>query len=125
MEIWGQLKSNYSFIVRTPMASIRESARIANSFFFVVGIVMAVFWGIIAWFAVRRFTRPIQELTQLSERMSNLDFEAKYESGGKDEIGVLGHNFNRMSEELEKTISELKSDNLQLQKYIRKKEEVY
>lgn len=124
LEIWGQLKSNYSFIVRTPMASIRESARIANSFFFVVGIVMAVFWGIIAWFAVRRFTRPIQELTQLSERMSNLDFEAKYESGGKDEIGVLGHNFNRMSEELEKTISELKSANLQLQKDIRKKEEV-
>lgn len=124
MEIWGQLKSQYSFIVRTPMASIKESARLANSFFLIVGIVMAVFWGIIAWFAVRRFTRPIQELTQLSERMSNLDFEAKYESGGKDEIGVLGHNFNRMSEELEKTISELKSANLQLQKDIRKKEEV-
>ena len=124
MEIWGQLKSNYSFIVRTPMASIRESARIANSFFFVVGIVMAVFWGIIAWFAVRRFTRPIQELTQLSERMSNLDFEAKYESGGNDEIGVLGHNFNQMSETLEQTISELKTANNELQKDIEKKEEI-
>lgn len=124
MEIWGQLKSKYSFIVRTPVASIKESARLANSFFLIVGIVMAIFWGVMAWFAVRRFTRPIQELTQLSERMSNLDFEAKYESGGKDEIGVLGHNFNRMSEELEKVISELKSANLQLQKDIQKKEEV-
>lgn len=124
MEIWGQLKSNYSFIIRTPVASIKESARLANTFFLIVGIVMAVFWGIIAWCAVRRFTRPIQELTQLSERMSNLDFEARYESGGNDEIGVLGHNFNRMSEQLEKTISELKSANLQLEKDIRKKEEI-
>lgn len=124
MEIWGQLRSSYSFIIRTPMASIMESARMANSFFLIVGIVMAIFWGIVAWFAVKRFTRPIQELTLLSEKMSNLDFEAKYESGGKDEIGVLGHNFNRMSEQLEKTISELKSANLQLQKDIRKKEEI-
>lgn len=124
MEIWGQLESNYSFIIRTPVASIKESARLANSFFFLVGIVMAFFWGIVAWFAVKKFTKPIQELTELSERMSNLDFEAKYESGGKDEIGVLGHNFNRMSRQLEKTISELKSANLQLQKDIRKKEEI-
>lgn len=124
MEIWGQLKSDYSFIIRTPMASIEESARLANTFFLIVGIVMAVVWGFIAWFAVRRFTKPIRELTQLSDRMSNLDFEAKYESGGKDEIGVLGHNFNRMSRQLEKTISELKSANLQLEKDIRKKEEI-
>ena len=85
---------------------------------------MAVFWGIIAGLWVRRFTRPVQELTELSERMSDLDFEARYTSGGEDEIGVLGKNFNRMSDQLEKTISELKSVNLQLEKDIQKKEEI-
>lgn len=53
--------------------------------------------------------------------MSNLDFNAKYESGGEDEIGVLGQNFNKMSKELEQTISELKTANNELQKDIEKK----
>ena len=124
MELWGQLESGYSFIVRTPVASIKESASLANNFYLIVGLGMAVFWGIVAWLWVKRFTRPVKELTELSDRMSNLDFEARYESGGKDEIGILGKNFNRMSDQLEKTISELKTANLELQKDIQKKEEI-
>lgn len=56
--------------------------------------------------------------------MANLDFEVKYSSGGSDEIGLLGANFNRMSARLETTISELKSANNQLQKDIEKKEKL-
>ena len=56
--------------------------------------------------------------------MSNHDFNAKYESGGEDEIGVLGQNFNKMSKELEQTISELKTANNELQKDIEKKERI-
>ena len=58
----------------------------------------------------------------MSERMANLDFEAKYTSGGKNEIGNLGDNFNKMSEKLESTISELKSANNSLMKDIEQKE---
>ncbi len=54
--------------------------------------------------------------------MADLDFDAKYTSGGRNEIGVLGCNFNKMSEKLEETISELKSANNELQKDIEKKD---
>ena len=54
--------------------------------------------------------------------MANLAFEAKYTSGGKNEIGNLGDNFNKMSEKLESTISELKSANNSLMKDIEQKE---
>ena len=37
-----------------------------------------------------------------SEDMANLNFDAKYTSGGKNEIGVLGENFNKMSDQLGK-----------------------
>ncbi len=124
MELWGELENGYSFIIRTPVASIKESVRLTNVFSFIVGIVLAVFWGIVAWFAVRQFVKPVQELTRLSNKMSNLDFNARYESGGDDEIGVLGRNFNRMSEQLEKTIVELQEANVQLQADIREKEEI-
>ena len=53
--------------------------------------------------------------------MAALDFDARYVSGGKDEIGELGNNFNVMSEQLEQAISELKSANVELQKDIDKK----
>jgi len=76
------------------------------------------------WFLSQRLTKPLEELTDISIRMSNLDFNAKYESGGEDEIGVLGQNFNKMSKELEQTISELKTANNELQKDIEKKERI-
>ena len=69
----------------------------------------------------RRITRPISELTDLSKKMSDLDFEAKYESKVGNEIDVLGDNFNRMSSQLETTISELKSANNELQRDIEDK----
>lgn len=53
--------------------------------------------------------------------MKNLDFDAKYKCRAGNEIDELGENFNKMSEELEKTISELKSVNNQLQKDIENK----
>ena len=56
--------------------------------------------------------------------MSNLDFEARYEGGGEDEIGTLGENFNKMSEELEHTISELKTANNELQEDIEQKKQI-
>ena len=69
----------------------------------------------------RRITRPISELTELSRKMSDLDFEARYESKVGNEIDVLGDNFNRMSSQLETTISELKSANNELQRDIEDK----
>ena len=64
------------------------------------------------------------ELAEISKKMANLDFDAKYVSGGENEIGILGENFNRMSETLEHTISELKSANNQLQQDIEQKEKI-
>jgi nitrate/nitrite-specific signal transduction histidine kinase len=83
--------------------------------------VAIVFSALLILWLSRRITRPIRELTLLSERMADLDFDAKYTSGGSDEIGQLGEHFNRMSGRLEQTISQLKSANNELQKDIEKK----
>ena len=56
--------------------------------------------------------------------MADLDFDAKYTSDGSNEIGELGENFNRMSEKLESTISELKKANNSLQKDIEQKDKL-
>lgn len=124
MEMWGKTEDGLVFILRCPIESIKESVAISNQFYLAIGIIIAVIGaGFIGVFA-RKLTKPITELTEISQRMANLDFEARYSSGGENEIGILGHNFNKMSETLEKTIAELKTANNELQKDIEKKEEI-
>ncbi len=67
------------------------------------------------------FTEPLLELARLSERMSNLDFDVKFTGEKEDEIAFLGKHMNRLSETLEKTISELKTVNNELQRDIEQK----
>ncbi|MDO5798242.1 MAG: HAMP domain-containing sensor histidine kinase [Eubacteriales bacterium] len=124
VESWGELESGYYFLIRTPLESIRESVAISNSFYFYVGLAIIALSGLVVWVITKRITKPISELTQLSTKMSELDFEAKYHSQAGNEIDELGENFNRMSEQLEKTISELKSANNQLLKDIENKEKI-
>ena len=122
--MFGKLDSGISFILRTPLESIRESVAVANRFLGYVGMAAAIGGGIIIWLVSGRITKPIQSLNHISERMVSLDFEAKYEGKSHNEIGMLGENINKLSDSLEKSISELKTANNQLKRDIRKKEEI-
>lgn len=124
IEMWGYLDKGNAFLLRSPLESIRESVTLSNEFLIYTTIIMLCIGSIFVWYFTRRITNPILELTRLSERMANLEFDAKYESGGQDEVGVLGANFNIMSEKLEKAVSELKNANYELQKDIEKKEKI-
>ena len=102
--------------------TVSETAmRTSNEFlgyFIIIGLAVSMI--LISWMS-RKITTPLQELTELSKRMADLDFDAKYTSGGQNEIGQLGEHFNQMSETLERTISELKTANNQLQNDIEEK----
>ena len=124
LKMWGRFSDGSWFMMQSPLASIRESASLANRFLIYLGAVGIVFCVLLIWLFSRRITQPVMELARLSQEMANLNFDAKYTGGGDDEIGVLGRNFNRMSVQLEKTISELKSANNQLQKDIEHKEKL-
>ena len=124
LDMWGILDNNNVFLIRLPMAGISDSIQISNMFYLYTGMIVVAISILAIWFLSQRLTKPLEELTDISIRMSNLDFNAKYESGGEDEIGVLGQNFNKMSKELEQTISELKTANNELQKDIEKKERI-
>lgn len=122
VDLWGNLDNGDMFLLRTPLESIRDSVGISSRFLAYIGIASSIISGIIIWFLTKRYTKPILELARISERVAKLDFDAKYSGNQDDEIGVLGGNINFMSEELQKTISELKTANLELTKDIELKE---
>lgn len=122
LTMWGSFDNGDIFIMRSPLESIRLAVTIFNRFIGIVGGCVILVGVLLAWYFSKKITDPIMELATLSQKMADLDFNAKYTSGGSNEIGVLGESFNRMSEKLEQTISNLKEANYKLQKDIEQKE---
>ena len=122
--LWGTLSDGNLILMRTALESIRESVWISNRFLAYVGILAVILSAIISIFASRRIAKPILELTEISRRMTNLDFNVKYHGKGENEIDQLGEHINQLSKTLESTISELKSANNELQIDIEKKTQI-
>ena len=121
VECWGQFDQGNYFLIRSPLESIEESTSISNRFYFFVGLLVLILSGAVVMLYLHRKLMPIDELTRLSRKMADLEFDEKYSSHVGNEIDVLGESFNKMSFQLEKTISELKSANLELTKDIENK----
>ncbi len=124
IEMYGQLDNGCWYIISSTMESIRDSVKLANRFLAWVGTVSVLVGGIVCWIIARRITKPILQLAEISDKMTHLDFEVKYQGKDKNEIALLGANINKLSESLEKNISELKTANNELQKDIERKEKV-
>ena len=127
LESWGFFSDNATiFIMTMLMESIHESAAISNRFLMFVGIVVILAGSILIYFITRHITMPIKRLSELSEKMSNLDFDARYETSRRstEEIDTLGNSMNVLSERLKTTIGELKEANAQLKKDIDEKVQI-
>ena len=88
IDMWGTLDDGSRFLMRSPLESIKESAEISNRFLIGIGSMLILVGAALVWYLSRRMTTPIQELTALSEKMADLDFDVSYTSGGSNEIGL-------------------------------------
>ena len=124
IELWGTLDNGNFILIRTPIQGIKDNVHISNTFITYIGIGTLII-GIIAAFVLSSYiSRPIKQLSNIAERMSELDFDIKYDGKDKGEIGLLGKSMNNMSQKLEENISQLKAANLELQRDIDKKEKL-
>ena len=124
--LYGTLSNGNLILMRTALESIRESVILSNRFLVYVGIFAITISAVVIVFVSRGITKPLLMLTDISKRMTELDFDARYQPRRKrtNEIDELGQYMNVMSMTLEKTISELKSANNQLQIDIDKKTQI-
>lgn len=85
---------------------------------------MLLFSVLCALFYSRWITRPIVELSEISERMAGLDFSQKNSESRQDEIGVLGRNLNELSERLSAALTGLQDANAALRQDIDREREL-
>lgn len=125
LESWGYFTDGGTeFLMSMPVSLIHDSVDITNKFLLMVGIIVLMVGSAIVYVTTGIITKPINKLARISERMTALDFETKYEGNAKDEIGILGHSMNTMSVRLEKTIAELKTANNKLLQDIDEKNKI-
>ncbi len=124
IQMWGTLDSGNLFMVSSTMESMQENAEVANHFLIYAGLLSFGIGMALTLVFAKTLSDPIRSLTNISEGMANLDFNARYEGDYANEIGILGERMNVMSETLEKTITELKSANNELRRDIENKEAI-
>lgn len=124
LEMFSAYSGGKFSIMRVPLQSVAETVSLVTRFYLYIAVGIAAIGIIAAWFLTKNMTAPILRLSDIAGRMSDLDFTAKYEGKDKNEIGILGQSMNNMSANLEKTISELKTANLELKRDIEQKTKI-
>ncbi|MGN0395335.1 MAG: histidine kinase dimerization/phospho-acceptor domain-containing protein [Coprococcus sp.] len=114
-DIVGFLDNGFVIIIRTSVSRIDATIKTTVKFVFTVLAIVAIIGCVIMYFFSNIFARPIKKLTNVAERMSKLDFDAKVENPSNDEIGELAIYMNELSFRLKNTLNELQQANARLQ----------
>lgn len=122
LNLVGDISYNNFVIMTTTVESIQDAIKFSNRFVEYIGLVVMIIGVIVATIFAKKIAKPIIELSDIAEKMAELDFDVKYTSNDKGELGILGNSMNKLSDNLEQTISKLKSANISLQRDIEKKE---
>ena len=121
----GNLENENQIYIRLPITPIQDSVDISNRFIYIIGIVTVALGAVAITFIAQRFTKPIEELNDIANEMSNLNFKRKYRiNDSEDEIDELGKSINTLSDKLEETINKLKINNTELEKDIEAKSKI-
>ncbi|WP_242860831.1 sensor histidine kinase [Defluviitalea phaphyphila] len=124
LEFISFLDSKDILLLRVPIASMSESANIANNFFMFTGILLLALGAIWAYIFSKKFTKPILEINKVANHVANLDFSHEYIAKSNDELGTLSKSINELSKKLDYTITELNKKNERLKIEIEKERHI-
>ena len=107
----------FMLVSELPARSATVSARNATMRLGLVSFGLLLFGTALAWGFSVRFTRPLGELTSMTESMAAGDFSRRASASlvqSPDEVGRLASSFNHMAEEVSASRSQLEHTNASL-----------
>ena len=106
----SKMSNGQIIIMKKPFKSIDQSVSIANQFYLIAGLIVIFIGGIFILIFSKKITKPIIEMSNVAEDISNLKFDKRVNIESQDEMGKLGESINKISEKLCTSIDELKQD---------------
>ena len=95
-----------------------QIAELQQSFLRIFPLLLIVVFAIsliASWLYSRIITKPVLEISRVSEKMSDLHFEWQVNGQRTDELGILGKSLNRLSQNLRMALTDLKRANAELE----------
>ncbi|MFA5345497.1 MAG: histidine kinase dimerization/phospho-acceptor domain-containing protein, partial [Candidatus Omnitrophota bacterium] len=97
-----------------PLGDVQKTLSTIRKIVF-LGLLLALgFAFVLGYIVTTRITRPINRIIQVSRRFSEGDFTHRIISHSKDEIGELSFTLNKMAQDLEDKIKEIRQQNQEL-----------
>lgn len=119
----GTLSDGNLVMIRYAMENMKVALGVVDRTLIIIGLLALVLAFLLTEIIARRLTQPIVELTNISKKMSELDFDVKYRTrDSRTEIDILGEHMNTMSTSLENALDELQEANKELKQDIEIKE---
>lgn len=108
----------YELYLAYDLASASQTLGFVQAILWMVGIVLLVLIGAIAWWVLRSVTTPIGEAADTSAKLAAGDLGVRLDVRGDDELAVLGRSFNAMADSIESQIKELAELSLVQQRFV-------
>ncbi|MNB89163.1 putative sensor-like histidine kinase [compost metagenome] len=100
-------KTNWKVIISIPVDELTRDVKLtrnATLLATLIIIILALIISIVLSFAL---TKPLKQMIQLMKRVQNGDLDVNFLVKRRDEIGLLGHQFNRMLARIRELIEDI------------------
>lgn len=109
---------SYELYMGYDLVSASQTLSFVQVLLWVVGLVLVVLIGAIAWFVLRSVTTPIADAAETSAKLAAGDLGVRLPVRGEDELATLNRSFNAMADSIESQIKELADLSLVQQRFV-------
>lgn len=108
-------EERYMLLVYGKAGQIAELQQAFLRVFPLLAVVILLVSLMVSWIYSRMITKPVLEISRVSEQMSDLHFEWQVDVQRTDELGTLGKSLNRLSQNLRAALADLQKANAELE----------
>ncbi|MHB1484540.1 MAG: sensor histidine kinase [Saccharofermentanales bacterium] len=123
LQLYSRIKDKTYLFLETPQEFIAQTADLAVRYILYISMITFVLALILLAFVSKKITKPISNIEDVANKISNLDFNEKCLVESNDELGQLGKSINRMSDTLQENIHRLTVMNAMLREDLDKEEQ--
>lgn len=116
--------STYTLAVQVDLFVVQQTTEVLWSIFPYVALMIFALSLLCSWIYTKYITRPIVQLSKISEQIASLDFSGQCSMEREDELGCLAQNLNSLSASLSTALNDLHVANNQLKADIEKEREL-
>ena len=102
--------SDYKGYVRLAISMEAVDASVRNlwAYLILALVILFIAAGLVSYRIAKRLTKPIESMTRVAHRIAHMDYRARAQTTGGDEIGQLGSAINAMADSLQTQMSQIR-----------------